>query len=343
MQKLLSLKLASNIPRKLSNNSSSYLHSHPYKTFASLTQSTPSQYLISHTGQQAPQFFFSHFNYPYSWLLRNGVSEKIYGVLSNSVLAKQFFSSTHLRNSSQRLINSRVWFLRPQFSRKNFVFNSSHGSYRRQWRSWFSRLSDSDVVYGLIIVNAAVFMLWRYADRKFMMENFMVSLDNFKAGRVHTLITSAFSHIRFEHIISNMIGLYFFGTSIARAFGPEFLLKLYLAGALGGSVFYLVHHAFMASSSQGQGSWTMDPSRTPGLGASGAVNAIMLLNIFLFPKSTIYLEFFIPVPAILLGVFLVGKDTMRIIQGDSQISGSAHLGGAAVAAIAWALIKKGRL
>lgn len=35
-------------------------------------------------------------------------------------------------------------------------------------------------------------------------------------------------------------------------------------------------------------------------GASGAVNAIMLLDIFLFPKATLYLEFIIPVPAILL-------------------------------------------
>lgn len=35
-------------------------------------------------------------------------------------------------------------------------------------------------------------------------------------------------------------------------------------------------------------------------GASGAVNAIMLLDIFLFPKKTLYLDFIIPVPAVLL-------------------------------------------
>ncbi|KAK9106791.1 hypothetical protein Syun_022802 [Stephania yunnanensis] len=63
------------------------------------------------------------------------------------------------------------------------------------------------------------------------------------------------------------------------------------------------------------------------LGASGALNAIMLLDIFLFPTATHYINFFIPVPAMLLG--------------SSQISGSAHLGGALVAALAWARIKKG--
>ncbi|CAK7323227.1 unnamed protein product [Dovyalis caffra] len=113
---------------------------------------------------------------------------------------------------------------------------------------------------------------------------------------------------------------------IARIFGPEFLLKLYLAGAIGGSVFYLLHHGFMALSLKGQGMWVRDPSRTPGLGASGAVNAIMLLDIFLNPRATLYFNFIIPVPAILLGIFLIGKDMLRILEGNSNISGSAHLG-----------------
>ncbi|KAJ0049263.1 hypothetical protein Pint_16277 [Pistacia integerrima] len=174
-----------------------------------------------------------------------------------------------------------------------------------------------------------------------MVKNFTVSLDNVLHGRVHTMITSAFSHVDMEHIVSNMIGLYFFGMNIGNTLGPEYLLKLYLAGAIGGSVFYLVHHAFLAMSSKGQGMWQKDPSRTPALGASGAVNAIMLLNIFLNPKATIYLDFIIPVPAMLLGVFLIGKDMLRIVEGNSNISGSAHLGGVAVAAIAWARIRRG--
>jgi len=43
---------------------------------------------------------------------------------------------------------------------------------------------------------------------------FQISVDNIKSGRVHTLITSAFSHINSGHIISNMIGLYFFGNNV---------------------------------------------------------------------------------------------------------------------------------
>ncbi|XP_028763565.1 RHOMBOID-like protein 12, mitochondrial isoform X2 [Neltuma alba] len=192
----------------------------------------------------------------------------------------------------------------------------------------------------VVDANVVVFLSWRIASEKFMSENFTISLHNLNCGRLHTLITNAFSHIDVEHIISNMIGLYFFGTSIGRFLGPEYLLKLYLAGAVGGSVFYLTHQAYKALTSKG---WRrVEVSKHQALGASGAVNAIMLLNIFLFPKSTIYFDFIIPVPAILLGIFLIGKDVLRIIEGDSHISGSAHLGGAAVAAIAWARIRRGR-
>ncbi|CAI0560341.1 unnamed protein product [Linum tenue] len=221
--------------------------------------------------------------------------------------------------------------------------NSGHaGNLSHSLRLWFQQLTPNDMVLGLIMANAAVFMLWQIADRRFMVENFMISLDNFRSGRIHTLITSAFSHMDIEHLLSNMIGLYFFGVNIAENFGPKYLLKLYLCGAVGGSVLYLLHHYLMALSSKEQGIWKRDPSRTPGLGASGAVNAIMLLEIFLNPRATIMFDFIIPVPAMLLGVFLIGKDVWRIVQGDSNISGSAHLGGAAVAGLAWYQIRRGR-
>jgi len=37
-----------------------------------------------------------------------------------------------------------------------------------------------------------------------------------------------------------------------RNFGSEFLLKLYLAGAVGGSAFYLTHQAYKAQTSKVQ-------------------------------------------------------------------------------------------
>lgn len=41
-----------------------------------------------------------------------------------------------------------------------------------------------------------------------------ISVENVRSGRIHTLITSAFSHVEIGHIVSNMIGLYFFGMNV---------------------------------------------------------------------------------------------------------------------------------
>nr|XP_023886254.1 RHOMBOID-like protein 12, mitochondrial [Quercus suber]POE68628.1 rhomboid-like protein 12, mitochondrial [Quercus suber] len=345
MQRLWSLKHASsNLPKKLSNTStsSSLLHSHHSynsKPFSSLTK-PQNQSLSSFLSHPLHHQVHSHS----AWHSFSG--KTIHEFFSNPVIAKQFLlnsPNTLLRvSTSKSLVDCRVSFLRAKFQRQSFRFNPSFDSHWRSWRSWFQRLKADGMVYGLIIANVAVYMLWLVADSNFMMNNFMISLDNFKSGRLHTLITSAFSHRDLQHISSNVIGLCFFGMSIGRTFGPEFLLKLYIAGALGGSIFYLMHKAFLASFSKGQQPWYRDPSKTPGLGASGAVNAIMLLDIFLFPTATLYFDFIIPVPAFILGIFLIGKDVLRIFMGDSHISGSAHLGGAAVAAIAWARIRKRR-
>ncbi|XP_021665403.2 RHOMBOID-like protein 12, mitochondrial isoform X2 [Hevea brasiliensis] len=309
MQRLISLKLASSkFSKKLaiSTNSSPSL-SHPYyNAFTFLAKPT------HHSYQQQNYIFgfsqLSRTHSSHSCQYHHTLSPKVHGFLSNPLLSKKFMSNlsnTHFKFSSKGLADYKFGIFSARFARGYSGFNQGFGSYGRSRGSWFYQISANDMVLGLILANVGVFMLWRIADKKFMVNNFMISLDNFKSGRVHTLITSAFSHIDTEHILSNMIGLYFFGMN-------------------------------------GQGMWVTDPSRTPGLGASGAVNAIMLLDIFLNPRSTLYLDFIIPVPAILLGIFLMGKDVLRILEGNSNISGSAHLGGAAVAAIAYARIRKGR-
>uniref|UniRef100_A0A2P2P499 Rhomboid-like protein n=1 Tax=Rhizophora mucronata TaxID=61149 RepID=A0A2P2P499_RHIMU len=335
MQRLCSGKLI----KKLSNNSNSdsSILSHTHRTFTSLAAKQVSQFKIP--------IQHSHLCQPHPTTLIPG--RNIQGSSLFPFLYRQFSSiltKPHFRASTKSLPDCKGCFFRSPLGsgRAYSVFGPGSSYYGRGWRSWINRLTPNDTVLGLIIANVAVFLLWRIADRSFMMKNFMISLDNVKSGHIHTLLTSAFSHIDAEHIISNMIGLYFFGTNIARNFGPEYLLKLYLAGAIGGSVLYLVHHALLALWSEKQGTWAREPSRTPGLGASGAVNAILLLDIFLNPRATLYFDFIIPIPAILLGIFLIGRDLLRMIEGDANISGSAHLGGAAVAAMAWARIRKGR-
>lgn len=311
MQRLLSLKLLSNIPR---NPSSRTLISKTNQCYPSPQQLFP-----------APYTTFSH-----SWRPQ-----------SPGFFSKQLLANTRFRGD---LVNHIVGLVRTRSGRRNFHSNFLVGSTRRSWRSGFGRFSTDGVVLGLILTNVAVFLLWRVADSRFMMRNFMISVDNFTSGRIHTLITSAFSHIDSWHLISNMVGFYFFGTSIGRAFGPEFLLKQYLSGAVAGSVFYLLYHAFIVPSLETKSGQVLSihPSQIPGLGASGAVNAVVLLDIFLFPRRTVWYNLILPVPAILVGIYIIGKDVIRIWKGDTLISGSTHLGGAVMAAFAWARVRRGR-
>ncbi|XP_042044331.1 RHOMBOID-like protein 12, mitochondrial [Salvia splendens] len=230
----------------------------------------------------------------------------------------------------------------PVAMRDRRLFSSFSLDQRRRRGSFFRRFTADGVVLGLIATNVAVFILWKVADNSFMVKNFMISVDHILSGRLHTLITNAFSHRDAVHLFSNMIGLYFFGTSIAQTFGPQYLLKLYLAGALTGSIFYLVYQAFIAPSIYRDDLRGVSHSRVPALGASAATSAIMLLDIFLYPKRIIFLDLIFPVPAFLVGVFIVGKDILRVLQGDLEVAGSAHLGGAAVATVAWLQKRKGR-
>ncbi|MED6132705.1 RHOMBOID-like protein 12, mitochondrial [Stylosanthes scabra] len=75
-------------------------------------------------------------------------------------------------------------------------------------------------------------------------------------------------------------------------------------------------------------------------GASAAVYAIVLLYVFLYPRATIYKEFSFRVPAYVMGALYIGNDILNMLKEDSNISGSVHLGGAVVATIAWARIRK---
>ncbi|XP_047088241.1 RHOMBOID-like protein 12, mitochondrial [Lolium rigidum] len=131
-----------------------------------------------------------------------------------------------------------------------------------------------------------------------------------------------------------MSTFYFFGSDIAGMFGPAFLLKLYVSGALTGSAFFLAEMACLAPREEGFGGW-----KTPMLGASAAVRATVFLEIFLYPKRMLYLHFCIPVPAAIAGAGFIGADLWRVKKGQSGVAGSAHLGGAFVAALVWAKLK----
>ncbi|XP_057791819.1 RHOMBOID-like protein 12, mitochondrial isoform X2 [Salvia miltiorrhiza] len=136
----------------------------------------------------------------------------------------------------------------------------------------------------------------------------------------------------------------------SRKFGPKYLLKLYLGGAIGGSMGFLVYQAFIAPLVEVKQA-EIRHSDLQGLGASAAVGAIMVHDILLLP----------PVGALLGGVFLIGMEmlsrwtllikiygmppNMRLEwewEKKENAGARAHLGGAAAGGLAWLWKRKGR-
>ena len=94
-------------------------------------------------------------------------------------------------------------------------YNSGFG-YGRSYSIW----DGDNVLYGLIAANLAGFLLWQ-SYPGLMYRHATVSVNSVREGRVYTLLTSAFSHKAFGHILANMFTLYFFGRNLSHVLGGK--------------------------------------------------------------------------------------------------------------------------
>jgi len=119
------------------------------------------------------------------------------------------------------------------------------------------------------------------------------------------------------HILCNMLGLFFLGAEVERRLGSKEFLRFYLATILSGGVIWGILNIHTTSAC---------------LGASGGVVGVCVLFAFLFPHRTVYFFGVFPMPAWMLGVFIVVMDIMGALQVGPQagqrIAFAVHLAGA---------------
>ncbi|MBI1367762.1 MAG: rhomboid family intramembrane serine protease [Planctomycetes bacterium] len=138
-------------------------------------------------------------------------------------------------------------------------------------------------------------------------------------------ISFQFLHATFEHILFNMIGLYFFGSMIEQYLGSRRYVAFYLlCGAAGGLSYVALWEAHLIISA----SWM------PLIGASAGVYGVLIASARLAPDEMIFI-FPIPVPIKLrtLAWFLLALAVVVIIRhrpGENAGGQAAHLGGALV-------------
>lgn len=152
---------------------------------------------------------------------------------------------------------------------------------------------------------------------KYMFNAYMV----YHRKQWYRLLTGAFLHADWNHLIFNMITLFFFGRNIENFFvfsfgniGIIYFLLLYVGGAIFSSLPSLFKHK--------------DNEWYNALGASGAVSAVLFTAILINPVGLIYL-YFIPIPGILFAVGYLIYSARMSKQSNDNIGHDAHLWGSA--------------
>jgi membrane associated rhomboid family serine protease len=130
-----------------------------------------------------------------------------------------------------------------------------------------------------------------------------------------TLVTYMFVHANFQHILWNMVGLFFLGPRVEiRLGGPRFLGLYFTGGIVGGIMSVLINGV-------------APDGRLIGIvGASAAIFAVYLAYAMFWPRERLLIWGIIPIPAMVL----VGILTLISLAGGTGLGhfepGVAHWG-----------------
>ncbi|MBT3384584.1 MAG: rhomboid family intramembrane serine protease [Prolixibacteraceae bacterium] len=137
----------------------------------------------------------------------------------------------------------------------------------------------------------------------------------------YRLISHAFIHANWPHLIVNMLVLYFFGRAIEGYLGYFFgnkanayFLILYFGGILASNIWSLIKH---------QNNYYYN-----AVGASGAVSAVLFAFIFFDPLQPILLFAVLPIPGILFAIGYLLYSYQMSKRKNDNVAHDAHFLGA---------------
>jgi membrane associated rhomboid family serine protease len=224
------------------------------------------------------------------------------------------------------------------------------------------------VVKNLLIINVLVLIAQNTVGNTYFNMNDTFALHTWQSSlfKPWQVVTHVFMHGGINHIFSNMLALYFFGSVLENLWGSKRFLLFYLVCGLGAALFHLIalyvenqamvtqfNNAndfisikhFIQNHLNGlsytgelnydkQTAFDVMQLQLSGttVGASGAVFGCLAAFAYLFPNTEIYLYFFIPLKAkwfVLLYAAFELTMSIRNSAGDN-VAHIAHLGGAVV-------------
>ena len=140
-----------------------------------------------------------------------------------------------------------------------------------------------------------------------------------------TFVTSIFLHANFEHLLFNMIALFFFGLALENMVGRKLFVTIFFLSGIVGNIGYLVTALYPT---------------VPAIGASGAIYGVVGTLVVLTPFRKVFLYGLFPIPLVAVVAFWVLLDVLGLF-APTGIASGAHLGGVIVGAIfGWYLRRK---
>jgi membrane associated rhomboid family serine protease len=176
----------------------------------------------------------------------------------------------------------------------------------------------------LIIIGITVLISFSVENKSELKERMLFIPNRIKHnGEYQRMISSIFIHADLNHLVFNMVSLYFLGNlfeqQMIQIYGVQLgsvnFLLLYLLGGVASEIYPYIRH--------------QDDPYYRSLGASGAVSAVVFAAIFWNPTMNLYLFFIpVPIPAYIFGPIYLAFEYFAMKKGTTNIAHDAHIGGA---------------
>lgn len=167
----------------------------------------------------------------------------------------------------------------------------------------------------IIIIGANILISYKGFQDYGFFEKYKFNIGGIKRGEQFRMFSSGFLHIDTQHLLFNMLTLYFFANSVIREVGSFKFLLIYLVSLVAGSLLSLYFHK--------------NEYHYSAVGASGAVTGVLYSAILFDPGMSLYMFFIpIPIPAYVFGIGYLLYSIYGMKKRVGNIGHDAHFGGA---------------
>ncbi len=184
------------------------------------------------------------------------------------------------------------------------------------------------LTYSFIILCIIIFILELYL-KYYYGEDFLNSIFyeygfsfyNILKGKFWIFITSIFLHASPEHLVLNIIALYFFGKVVEQELGRKKFLLAFFASSFIADSFILTSSLIGFSS-----------LASPTVGASAAIFGLMGIAMISKPLELMFFPYLIPIPLVLVAIIYTLYNIANFLlvltgQISSNVSYVSHIGG----------------